>query len=314
MASRASTSIPCPWPGPEPYGEERASYFLGRDDDVLQLLHLMDIHPLVMLTAQSGIGKSSLLQAGLVPALRTLRDQEEGFGPVLVIRSWQREFRESKDVKKDASSFSLIIDEIGKAIEALADKDYGNAYEKLKEDILKLKAVDKPKIDVGEANVSAAANALLYYVSRLRRATGKLVLIFDQVEELLGSTFGKPDLALEREVLGAIGTLFQEERKQGARTRFVLSLREDYLGRMKPLDRFVSGLDSRLYRIDPMPEAIVQSTVLEVAKRTKKVIINRREAQRLISWLTANERSTGSVDLLRLQAILISLFKIYYIL
>lgn len=68
-----------PWPGPAAYSESAQDYFAGRDAERDELLRLVKISPLVALFGKSGLGKSSLLQAGLFPLLR-----KEHFLPVLI--------------------------------------------------------------------------------------------------------------------------------------------------------------------------------------------------------------------------------------
>ncbi|MEJ3652164.1 serine protease [Actinomycetes bacterium KLBMP 9759] len=62
--------LPCPYRGLEPFGEEHASYFFGRDAAIDQLVETVATKPLVAVTGPSGAGKSSLVRAGLVPRLR----------------------------------------------------------------------------------------------------------------------------------------------------------------------------------------------------------------------------------------------------
>jgi energy-coupling factor transporter ATP-binding protein EcfA2 len=59
-----------PYPGLRPFEAEDAAYFFGRDRQVDELLlHLRD-HRFVAVLGQSGSGKSSLVRAGLIPALK----------------------------------------------------------------------------------------------------------------------------------------------------------------------------------------------------------------------------------------------------
>ncbi len=68
---------PCPYPGMKTFSREDKDCFFGRERDVEQVLHMLSKYPLVAIIGRSGIGKSSLVFAGLVPALR-----ESGlFGP-----------------------------------------------------------------------------------------------------------------------------------------------------------------------------------------------------------------------------------------
>ncbi|GAA3837158.1 hypothetical protein GCM10022226_69040 [Sphaerisporangium flaviroseum] len=61
----------CPYPGMAPYGTDMARYFHGRGKDVEELADRLhrDDRPF-MLIGPSGFGKSSLLRAGLIPAVR----------------------------------------------------------------------------------------------------------------------------------------------------------------------------------------------------------------------------------------------------
>jgi hypothetical protein len=59
-----------PWPGLAAYDETARDFFHGRDADAEELLRLIQLAPLTVLYGKSGLGKSSLLQAGLFPRLR----------------------------------------------------------------------------------------------------------------------------------------------------------------------------------------------------------------------------------------------------
>lgn len=59
----------CPWPGPRPLLQEDKALLVGRDEDRTRFDLLVRENTLVFLTGVSGVGKSSLVQAGLVPDL-----------------------------------------------------------------------------------------------------------------------------------------------------------------------------------------------------------------------------------------------------
>ncbi|MFE2110578.1 helix-turn-helix domain-containing protein [Kitasatospora sp. NPDC059463] len=64
---------PCPYPGSEAFGPHQARWFAGRDGTAAALLERLAEragHGPLALVGASGTGKSSLLMAGLVPALR----------------------------------------------------------------------------------------------------------------------------------------------------------------------------------------------------------------------------------------------------
>jgi energy-coupling factor transporter ATP-binding protein EcfA2 len=60
----------CPYRGLEPFREEDAAFFCGRDDTIGELLASVQEHTFVTVVGPSGCGKSSLVFAGLLPALR----------------------------------------------------------------------------------------------------------------------------------------------------------------------------------------------------------------------------------------------------
>ncbi len=68
-----------PWLGLFSYSEETLAYFHGRDEETGELCRRVQRKLLTVLFGQSGLGKTSLLRAGIVPRLRA-----EGFCPVYV--------------------------------------------------------------------------------------------------------------------------------------------------------------------------------------------------------------------------------------
>src|SRR6185503_7021927 len=68
-----------PWLGLSSYTEETRAYFQGRDEETAELARRVQRKLLTVLFGQSGLGKTSLLRAGLVPRLRP-----EAFCPVYV--------------------------------------------------------------------------------------------------------------------------------------------------------------------------------------------------------------------------------------
>jgi len=65
------TAVPdCPYVGLRDFTEDYAEFFFGRDADRQLITGNLRASRLTLLYAQSGVGKSSLLRAGVVPRLR----------------------------------------------------------------------------------------------------------------------------------------------------------------------------------------------------------------------------------------------------
>ena len=75
-----------PYPGLRPYDSGDEAFFFGRDAQTLSLRKKMQTSRLVAVVGRSGCGKSSLVRAGLVPALA--REQADG-GPLWRIVSFR---------------------------------------------------------------------------------------------------------------------------------------------------------------------------------------------------------------------------------
>lgn len=69
-----------PFPGGRPFKEGEADRFEGRTIEIAELVSIVQAHQVVLLHAPSGAGKSSLIQAGLIPALRLPADDADTVG------------------------------------------------------------------------------------------------------------------------------------------------------------------------------------------------------------------------------------------
>jgi hypothetical protein len=63
----------CPYPGMKPFGLSDSDRFFGREEEIEKLLKCLRLHPFITVIGPSGSGKSSLVFAGLIPALQESR-------------------------------------------------------------------------------------------------------------------------------------------------------------------------------------------------------------------------------------------------
>ncbi len=64
-----------PYVGPRSFRKEQRAFFFGRDEESDELVSIITAHSAVLLYSQSGAGKTSLLNAKLIPKL----EEEETF-------------------------------------------------------------------------------------------------------------------------------------------------------------------------------------------------------------------------------------------
>ncbi len=88
---------PCPYVGLDPFGAGDREYFFGRDRDIDLIVANVEAFRLTLLYGPSGVGKSSVLGAGVVPKLA---ERSEG-RPALVIalNSWRDDVSRALDVE-----------------------------------------------------------------------------------------------------------------------------------------------------------------------------------------------------------------------
>jgi hypothetical protein len=144
----------CPWPGPRPLMPEldgdKIWRLAGRDEDIKQFIGRLQQHQFLVLHGVSGVGKSSLLQIGLIPVMEIT-----GFEPIICSR-WSVG-------KKSASDIETYI-----------------------RDVLLANLADDPRRErIAELiGTSSVAEGLLLYGAE-QGVGRKTVLILDQFEEYI---------------------------------------------------------------------------------------------------------------------------------
>jgi hypothetical protein len=78
--------VECPFRGLQPFDQEHAKFFCGREALVQDLVERLRTHRFLAISGPSGVGKSSLVRAGIVPAIRQGQIEGSERWPVVVLK------------------------------------------------------------------------------------------------------------------------------------------------------------------------------------------------------------------------------------
>lgn len=199
-----------PYRGLQPYTEEDREYFFGRDGDRVVIASNLIASPLTILYGASGVGKTSVLLAAVVPYLNAQaaaspRNTTSSRLTTVTFRAWQR------------SDFPLALRlEVLNAVRAT----------RLREDGTDSEITIDPNLPLDEY-LSACIDVL----------EGRLLFIFDQFEEYFLNALNLPEIQrFEAEFARVIN-------RRDIDAHFLLSLREEELSK---LDRFQGRIPNLL--------------------------------------------------------------------
>lgn len=312
--------MPVIYRGPRPYSELDEKNFFGRDREIGDLFDLIERNRLSIVTAPSGVGKTSVLLAGVIPRLRRAHEEElmggeTLLGPTLVCRNWSGSTRRPPH--------RVLLNAINVAVRDLSEgetlflkpEDQGNV-DKLKREAEALRELLDPYLanDRGKAD-------WLELMTRYADKFQRLVLIFDQFEDVL-----RLPAPGTQNILRAISNLFSQE----PRVRVLLSFRQEYVMSLHDLEAAVGGLGKRTYFLQAIRSAAIDEIVIRPAANNN-ITVENGVVKRLQAWLDQSQatqdqatddftstaydgsnESDGSttVPLLALQALLVDVYEI----
>lgn len=163
------------YPGALPFNSKQENIFYGRDKDIKRLLTLIQVEKQVLLYSKSGLGKTSLLEAGVIPKL------PKNYIPVSI-----RFYAYSEKDQERELQFSPIVNVINtlKSVIAGFDSTSETVLDKLIENGKEAELFEKGK----------EQKSLWYHFKRLQLQNNAseneeqerkiYLLVFDQFEEL----------------------------------------------------------------------------------------------------------------------------------
>jgi hypothetical protein len=232
-----------PWPGLAPYTEELHNFFCGRDEETEELFRRVKRRPLTVLFGQSGLGKTSLIQAGLFPRLH-----REGFLPVPI----RLLFTSDEPGKPPPEPMTQVKLALGTAMReaGLKDCSWPNKAEPLWEYFhrrdVELKGLDdKPLCPV------LVFDQFEEFFTRGQESEAARLQSAAFLTELADLVENYTPAALERRLLAQPGLLkrFNFDKQD---YRVLLSLREDYLPHLEGLRERLPSLTQNRFRLTPL--------------------------------------------------------------
>lgn len=293
MASKArrapSTELSAqkPWPGPRSFDEYDHTYFFGRDAEIADLFDRIRAHTLTVLHGKSGLGKTSLLQAGVFPKLR-----KSGFFPLRILFSF------------DAGAKPLAA-QIRSRLKAEIDEGALDA---------------KPPGD--DETLWHYFQHTAFW-----DATGESVipvLVLDQFEETLQPKRWDVLSALVVELADLVENWVPQallakatdeappRAERAPRAKVVLSLREDYLAELDELRPRMPSLAAPRMRLGPLRWTNALSAVIDPA--TKEKLLGSDEnaaralAEKIVRVVAGGESTSESTEGIEVESSILALY------
>ena len=236
----------CPYRGLDAFREEDAAFFFGRgsaseaESPVGQLVRKVHEHSFVMLVGRSGSGKSSLIYAGLLPALRRERDR---FWNVLSLRPGPTPLRAL------AAAFNPRKDDEGAA-------EYATKI-----------TTEADRLRTGDPEL--LSHMICEELDRAEGKPDRLLLYVDQWEELYAQASSSSDKERADQHAGDVNR-FIDLLLTAARiapVSVVGTVRADFYDPLIAHQEIRSVLPTRQVLLGAMPRSELERTIVEPARK-----------------------------------------------
>ncbi|NJO43740.1 MAG: hypothetical protein HC865_24990 [Cyanobacteria bacterium RU_5_0] len=245
----------CPYRGLECFDEAHAEYFFGREDVTTLLTKKVDTEPFVAVVGASGIGKSSLVRAGLLAQLRQQQISYENGSSTTLHDRWRIKFLTPTEhpLKSLAAAF---IDPEASDLERAEQlrraevilKDGGNG-------LAQLVQVSLP-IDSSTT-------------SRSPKQRPRMLLVIDQFEEVFTLSRGSQ---AERErqtffncLLGAIQAT--QTKTSDSPLHIVIVLRNDFVSKCSLYEGLARQIEQHQLVVKPLKYEQIKATITRPAQK-----------------------------------------------
>lgn len=251
MLKQAISSLPRRYPGLRPFERSQSAVFHGRGDDISRLSNLVLRERLVVLFAKSGMGKTSLLQAGCAPEL-----ERQDFVPVFLrTERSDRPLLESIGEMLDKNPQVSGRDEIG--LRPGAPQTLWEKMKRLEFDLNGLPATPVLVFDQFEEAFT------LSHADAGRRK------FFEELADLANETMPESLRAslMEDFAYGKIDVETMQWWERQPDVRIVLSIRSDFLHMIDRVSKTIPGILRNRYELQPLDREKARAAIVKPAEQ-----------------------------------------------
>ena len=260
-----------PWPGLRAFTESDREFFFGREREIAELLGLVRRSPVVVLYGQSGLGKTSLLQAGLFPELKQLDflslrlRLDHGDGAAPLAQQIKTALAAELDRTQVAASRPGQNETLWEYFHR-RDVDFWGPRNRLLTPIIALDQFEEV-FTLGQRNETAAA--------RVTQFTAELEALLEH---------RPPDSIRKRLEANPEEALHYDLQRQPV--KLVISLREDFLPHLDTWRTRIPSLLPNRFRLERMTGA----QALDVVQRAGKDLVEPAVARSIVDFVSASQR------------------------
>ncbi len=279
------------YPGVSPFTEQQKNIFFGRDNDIKKLQKLISLRNQILIYAKSGIGKTSLLNAGVLPKL------EKDY-TILKIRFYA--YNNEKSISP--------VEEITNIVKNISDKNTTTILNKI-------------------ADQTDYKKTLWHYFKQLNLRNKnsddfKFIIVFDQFEEL----FSYPQEQIQEfkeQLQQLINDNLPTEVKQfiadnpdledetdilfdDLKTKTVFAIRSDRLSLINKLTDKLPNIQKNFYELKPLENQQARQAIIKPASdsgnfETPPFVFKTQAIEKIIDALSNNQKQ--NIETTQLQII-----------
>lgn len=255
-----------PWPGLQYFTEEQREFFYGREEETEELTTLIKLYSVSILYGESGLGKTSLLKAGIFPKLR-----ENNFYPIYIRIDFSSEIPFMEQIKQ------ILFDEFDKSnIECLPIEENETLWEYFHRE------------------------KVIFLNHKYEEIYP--ILVFDQFEEIFTMGFNHPDInsfiidladLIENRLPNKLKNKFLQFPNLAEiynlklhKIKFVFSFREDFLPHFESLKSQIRDITKSSFRLLPMNGVVAKKAILSAGKQ----LIDEITAKKIIKIISETKK------------------------